>query len=204
MDYWAEREEDFVDVKYSSVSCIRPSGLGVEARNLDASGYADGTILAVVGGRMSERQILPTLQIADRTVDCGGNGRYAESLRDVHEHFRIVIEVFRGGAARGFYTVAVSSRTKVQLRTNTGGASFVVTVCTVACEISADCPCWEILLACYAMEYLASSGPGRRASLRRNINIFSCRQPEGTEASTASCLPYGSTDTDKSPRRQIR
>jgi hypothetical protein len=27
-------------------------------------------------------------------------------------------------------------------------------------EISANCPCWEILLACYAMEYLASAGPG--------------------------------------------
>jgi hypothetical protein len=81
MDYWAEREEDFVDVKYSFVSCIRPRGLGVEARNLDARGYADGTILAVVGGRMSERQ--KDMRRVSGTV---------------HEHFRIVIEGFRGGA----------------------------------------------------------------------------------------------------------
>jgi hypothetical protein len=99
MDYWAEREEDFVDVKYSFVSCIRPRGLGVEARNLDARGYADGTILAVVGGRMSERQILTAQQIADRTVWTVEETKDMRRVSGtVHEHFRIVIEGFRGGA----------------------------------------------------------------------------------------------------------
>jgi hypothetical protein len=90
--------------RISSTSSTRSSRasaqgvLGVEARNLDASGYADGTILAVVGGRMSERQILPAQQIADRTVWTVEETKDMRRVSGtVHEHFGIVIEGFRGG-----------------------------------------------------------------------------------------------------------
>jgi hypothetical protein len=73
-------------------------------------------------------------------------------------------------------------------------------------EISADCPCWEILLACYAMEYLASAGPGA-GPLEDVILIFlaavSLEAPRrAPRAASHAVYGYGRVPTSADPWRR--